>query len=575
MADTKVLEKEEVGVVDTIDNSTESIILYKGIKHDNVKELKSNLNRLGFGNLKVDLVFGDFTEQKVKMFQSYYGLEVTGVADLPTLDKIEELLNSPYQLHKSHDKLIPLKQKLNWIGYGNIKVTNYFGEVTDRQVKKFQKDYNLPVNGILDDLTIAKIDETLSDIYKPGNEHEVIAELKRNLNRLGFKGIKVSDSYGSFLEKRVKEFQSFYGLPVTGQANYETLNEINDILNSPLQIGKRHKDTIILKETLFTLGYGYVKNTNKFGKATEKEVKRFQRDYDLPESGIADKVTLSKIREAINFNEKVSYIQYPVTLDEALELQMNAYPQISDSVKSFSKNAEKTDVAVYLNPITFINDKKQKFQFLNLSKAQVVGQDVLNKFLDDKGNLMDLGTAFIEAGVSSNVNELFLVSLALIETNNGSSILAKGIPVNNKGEITFVKAEVNGKKRVEPGVTDETVKVVYNILGMNDNLIHNIDESAKKAFEENWDTPQKAIIGGAELVKDKFLGSYNTFYDMRWQPKTMSESGELGGVVSKDIDWASKQVSPIYNLYQELDSYHLYLDIPVYKDQPEVKYKRS
>lgn len=580
MANTSVQDKEKFNVVESSEieqdaTTLESIVLYKGMKHGNIKVLKTNLNRLGFGELKVDYYFGDFAEKKVKQFQNYYGLEVTGIADIPTLSKIKDLINSPLQLNSYHEDVIQLKQKLNWIGYGNIKVTNLFGPKTEQCVKKFQKIHNLPVDGIVDDQTYAKIDEVLSNLYKLGNRHEQIAQLKRNLNRLGFKGIQITDSYGPFLEKRVKEFQSFYGLPTTGNADYETLDKIDEILSSPLQVGKHDERVITLKENLFTLGYGELKKTTKFGNATEIEVKRFQKDYDLPENGIVDEITFAKINQAINYNEKVAYTKYPITLENAIDIQMKTSPQNSDRLKAVSKDAEESELAVYLNPITFINDEKQKFQFLNLSKARVVDENVLNKFLADKGNLKDYGAAFIEAGINSNVNELFLVSLALIETNDGSSILAKGVPVNKKGEITFVNVEVNGEERVEPGVTDETVKMVYNVLGMNDNLIHNIDESAKKAFEENWDTLEKAIIGGAELVKERLLRGQNTFYDMRWQPATMSELGEVGQVVSDDIAWASKQILPIYHLYQELDSYDLFLDIPVYKDQPVVKYKRG
>lgn len=554
----------------------QSIILYKGMKHVNIKDLKMKLNRLGFGELKVDLVYGDFTEKKVKMFQSHYGLEVTGIADIPTLSRIEDLINSPFQLNSHHEDILELKQKLNWIGYGKIKVTNLYGPTMERHIKKFQEDHDLPVSGIVDDLTYAKIDETLSNLYKVGNRHEQIAELKRKLNRLGFKGIQVSDAYGPFLEQRVKEFQSFYGLPTTGNADFETLHKMDEILSSPLQVGKQDNRVIALKENLFTLGYGELKKTSKFGKATEKEVKRFQRDYDLPENGIVDEMTLAKIYQAINYNEKVSYTRYPITLEKALEIQMKASPHIRDSLKAAGKEAEEAELAIYLNPMTFINDKIQKFQFLNLSKAKVVAPEVLDKYLEDKGMLKDMGDTLIEAGVTYGINELYLVSLALLESNNGSSILAQGVPVNNKGEITYVNSMIDGVERVEPGVTNETVKVVYNPLGINDENIHNIDHSVKKAYNEDWDTPEKAIKAGAKFAKEKYLlNDKNTFYKMRWQPDTMSESGEIENPVSDDIAWSSKQILPIYHLYQELDSYELFLDIPVYQDQPVVKYKRG
>ncbi|MED4475771.1 peptidoglycan-binding protein [Oceanobacillus caeni] len=578
MGNSKVIEREELIIADSseevIPNDKNSITLYKGMKHSNIKDLKSKLNSLGFGELKVDNYFGDFAEQKIRLFQSHYGLEINGIADMETLDKIEELFNSPYQFKRHHDDLIPLKKKLNWIGYGPIKVTDYFGATTEKQVKRFQKDHNIPASGIIDDITAARIEEVLSDIYRLGSKHEQIAELKSKLNRIGFKGIKVTDFYGPFLEKRVKEFQSYYGLPTTGNVNYETLNKIDMVLSSPLQVGKMHEDVITLKRNLFTLGYGYVKTTKKFGNATEKELKRFQKDYDLPVSGIADELTLTKINTALNYNEKVSYTEYPITFEEALEIQLKSIAQ-RDNDKYVNQKDLEPDVAIYLNPIAFINNEKEKFQFLNLSKSKVVDSSVLNNFLHDKGDLEKLGEVFIEAGNINSVNELFLVSIALLETNNGSSILANGVPVNEKGEITFINTKIDGEERIEPGETEDTVKIVYNIFGINDKKSHNIDESVKKAFEEDWDTPQKAIIDGAKFIKDNYIGDNNTFYKMRWQPDYMSEIKEAGIPVSDDLNWASKQVEGLYNIYNQLESYQLYLDIPVYKNQPNVKYRRG
>lgn len=49
--------------------------------------MKEKLNQIGFGNIKVTSYYGDFTVKKVKDFQRYYGLTVTGKADVKTLEK--------------------------------------------------------------------------------------------------------------------------------------------------------------------------------------------------------------------------------------------------------------------------------------------------------------------------------------------------------------------------------------------------------------------------------------------------------------------------------------------------------
>src|SRR5699024_9247541 len=63
-------------------------ILEKGVRHDSVKTLKVNIKKLGFtvpGNGN-DL-YGTQTEKKVKEFQKYFGLSVTGKVDKKTNNK--------------------------------------------------------------------------------------------------------------------------------------------------------------------------------------------------------------------------------------------------------------------------------------------------------------------------------------------------------------------------------------------------------------------------------------------------------------------------------------------------------
>ncbi|MDY0394152.1 hypothetical protein RWE15_06225 [Virgibacillus halophilus] len=94
----------------------------------------------------------------------------------------------------------------------------------------------------------------------------------------------------------------------------------------------------------------------------------------------------------------------------------------------------------------------------------------------------------------------------------------------------------------------------------------------KKAYEEGWTTPYKAIVGGADFIGNDYIKGnngenrkLNTLYKMRWNPGAMDETGRFGKQYATDIGWASKQINRMYDLYQQLDSYTLYLDIPVYK----------
>lgn len=238
---------------------------------ESIKYLKQDLNKLGFGKILVSNKIGSFTLRKIKDFQVYYRLPVTGFINVETLMKIDEILLNPLQEGKQHDDLILLKKYLNLLGYGYIKITKKFGKKTERAIRKFQKENRIPVNGMVDEITKLKIYNAVCSAIKPNKRSESIKYIKEALNRLGFGGIEISSKLGPFAVSRLTKFQTFYGLPATGKANVDTLLKVEEILSSPLQIDKSHKDVLVLKNKLIYLGYGAIIKTDKFGELTEKK----------------------------------------------------------------------------------------------------------------------------------------------------------------------------------------------------------------------------------------------------------------------------------------------------------------
>lgn len=283
--------------------AVETTILENGVRDSRVVQLKKDLAKLGFvveGN--GTKLYGTKTEQQVKKFQGYYGLEETGVADDETLAKIDEILSSPMQNGKRHEDTVELKNNLAQIGFavpGNG--TTLYGKETEKKVKELQSVHQLVVNGIADDVTLAKIDELLDTELSNGMRHESVKQLKRDLDRLGFtvpgNGTTL---FGKKTEQQVQAFQEYYGLPITGAVDETTRLKMGNILSTPLQNGNRHSDTVQLKKDLGQLGFAVPGNGTKlYGKDTEKKVKAFQSFYGLVENGIADEVTLSKIEEML------------------------------------------------------------------------------------------------------------------------------------------------------------------------------------------------------------------------------------------------------------------------------------
>ncbi|AIF45597.1 N-acetylglucosaminidase [Virgibacillus sp. SK37] len=247
--------------------------------------------------------------------------------------------------------------------------------------------------------------------------------------------------------------------------------------------------------------------------------------------------------------------------------EVNEWYQIEFTQNYQWVNASPTDVLYYLDPNNFINNEKQRFQFLDLSRSNVASVEVLNNQLINKGSLENKGKQFIEAGNKNSINEIYLLSHALLETGNGTSILANGVPVDNNGNVTYIEVLIDGKKENIPGENSNTAYKVFNMYGIGANDDCALECGAKKAFEKKWFDIDAAITGGAKFIKDKYIGgSKNTLYKMRWNPLNMEINKKPGGQYATDIGWAYKQIHSMYNLYQELESYTLYLDIPVYKN---------
>ena len=202
------------------------------------------------------------------------------------------------------------------------------------------------------------------------------------------------------------------------------------------------------------------------------------------------------------------------------------------------RNATSSDTLAYLDPT-----KNDMFQHLDLSSPVGATAAELNRYLKGKGILEGMGQAFVDAARKQSINELYLISHAVLETGNGTSNLAKGITVK-------------GKK-------------VYNMFGVN--AFDNCPDTcgSQKAYDEGWDTPYKAIVGGAKFIGERYIHNeykQNTLYKMRWNPQGLNQYGYATHQYATDIGWATKQLTNLKKLHEE------FLDNPVLKFNI-VKYK--
>src|SRR5690606_27599673 len=247
---------------------------------------------------------------------------------------------------------------------------------------------------------------------------------------------------------------------------------------------------------------------------------------------LADKNTSSHVYGVLPKDSSINIVEES---GEWLEIKYAAW-----------RNAKQSDVEHYLNPNNFSPNTKEYFQFLNLKgSAGISISEVNNKILSGKSILNDKATAFSQAAITHNINEIYLISHALLETGNGTSELATGVEVGkNKDEIPTMVTPENRHL-----LTD--IKLVYNMFGINANDSCALKCGSERAYKENWFTPEAAIIGGAKFISEQYVGiGQDTLYKMKWNPAAPGTHQ-----YATDIGWAVKQTSRLAEYYSLLDTY--------------------
>ncbi|MEB6120063.1 glucosaminidase domain-containing protein [Mammaliicoccus sciuri] len=236
----------------------------------------------------------------------------------------------------------------------------------------------------------------------------------------------------------------------------------------------------------------------------------------------------------------------PYTLDQAVDIQM-ALRNGSEPKKVLAsgiRNATRAEVKDAMDTSKYVNDPIQKYQFLDLNKSQNISATKLNELLRGKGILENQGNAFSQAAKAVGINEIYLISHALLETGNGTSDLANGGSIDQNGNV-----DLNAQTKY------------YNMFGVGA-----IDKNAlyggiKYAQQAGWNTPEKAILGGAQFIANNYIKSgQNTLYKMRFNPQNPGVHQYATG-----IDFAKSNAKRISDFYQQIQTDGQYYDVDQYK----------
>ncbi len=254
--------------------------------------------------------------------------------------EVEEIRRQLYRIADNY----PLIPKIN-------PVLRIFDSALDSAVRTFQEIFGLTVDGIVGKATWYKIsyvyasvtrlaelsgegetggipEEIPNESLQNGDSGRTVALLQFILGYVGLFYPEISSPsldgiYGAGTEQAVRDFQTYFGLPVTGRisaADWQRLYEVYENVlervtpslgeqsypGNPLSNGSSGENVLLIQNYLNTISDVYttipkIDADGIYGSATANAVREFQRRFYLDVTGRVDAVTWGQIIEVYNF----------------------------------------------------------------------------------------------------------------------------------------------------------------------------------------------------------------------------------------------------------------------------------
>ena len=211
-------------------------------------------------------------------------------------------------------------------------------------------------------------------------------------------------------------------------------------------------------------------------------------------------------------------------------------------------------IAYYLDPRNFLNEK-QIFMFESLSYNNNYhtkeGIELMLKgtFMDGKladvDNNKSYADAFIDAGIKYNISPYVLVSRVIQEIGANGSTIVSGVVSGYEGYYNF-----------------------YNIKAYGDTSDETIANGLKYALDQGWNSPYKAILGGASFLGNDYVSvGQDTLYLQKWDVIGPNYGNHQ---YMQNIQAPSTESVKTYNGYNKMNLVNsaFVFTIPVYKNMP-------
>ncbi|MBQ9941003.1 MAG: peptidoglycan-binding protein [Clostridia bacterium] len=351
--------------------------LREGSRGEAVRTLQLQLVRIAVNYptiplITADGVFGPDTTQAVKKFQQIFNLTPDGIVGKGTwyqisriyvgVKKLAELTSegeredygikeypgTPLKVGSQGTEVVELQYYLSIIAQYNenispLPIDGRYGATTAQAVRNFQKEYVIPVDGVVGMVTWNKIIDIYGGIMEnvdvpgtglgsrnfPGTPVSYgqagtnVRYIQRILNEISktytsIPSVTVDGEFGPSTQRAVIRFQQQFGLSADGVVGRNTWNELNRVYNQinnnsslnirnypgiPQRLGSSGENVLYIQRLLNSIRRQYTQipylvEDGNFGILTQEAVRIFQNSIGLSPDGIVGQATWNSLNNA-------------------------------------------------------------------------------------------------------------------------------------------------------------------------------------------------------------------------------------------------------------------------------------
>ena len=207
-----------------------------------------------------------------------------------------------------------------------------------------------------------------------------------------------------------------------------------------------------------------------------------------------------------------------------------------------------------MDPRNILNEENI-FQFAELQYVEGAQTEEGIKEITE-GSFLEgdsISEALIEAGKNANLDPYFIASRLIQEQGRDGTVLSRGCEYN-----------------------DTVVYNPFNISARGNSQEEIIQNAAEYAYEQGWDSLEKALIGGVEFLKEGYINvGQNTLYLQKFDVVKQDDSLYSHQYMQNLLAPQSEAIN-MKEIYEASDTVDAGLNfiVPLYENMPEEAFER-